>query len=120
MPGTPNGPTTGLAAVEWNMEADEQNTAAMWDCHVLRLGINENYLADSLMFHLTPTGSACIKNVWLWTADHDLDSNNMNQVSVYVAGGMLVESVKPTCLYSTGSEHAVFYQYEFFAAMIQT
>lgn len=29
-----NGPTAGLVAVGWNMEAEEQNTAAMWDCHV--------------------------------------------------------------------------------------
>ncbi|KAL2141294.1 hypothetical protein VTI28DRAFT_2528 [Corynascus sepedonium] len=140
---TTKGPTAGLVAVEWNMEADGQGTAAMWDCHVriggaqgsdlsladcpaLRSGTNENCLAGSMMFHLTPTGSAYIENVWLWTADHDLDSNNMTQVSVYVARGMLVESVKPTWLYGTGSEHAVFYQYEFYrakqllAAMIQT
>ncbi|KAJ8125730.1 hypothetical protein O1611_g7907 [Lasiodiplodia mahajangana] len=64
--------------------------------------------------------------MWLWTADHDIDDNNITQISVYVARGMLIESVKPLWLYGTASEHSVFYQYEFYqaqnvlAAMIQT
>ncbi|KAJ6785242.1 hypothetical protein PWT90_07209 [Aphanocladium album] len=50
----------------------------------------------------------------------------MEQTSVYVARGLLIESVAPTWLYSTASEHAVFYQYNFhkakkvFAGMTQT
>jgi hypothetical protein len=45
---------------------------------------------------------------------------------VYVARGLLVESTAPTWLYGTSSEHAVYYQYNFykarnvFAGMIQT
>ncbi len=31
---TTRGPTAGLIAVEWNIEADTQGSAAMWDCHV--------------------------------------------------------------------------------------
>jgi hypothetical protein len=31
------GATKGLINVEWNLEADKQGSAAMWDCHV-RIG----------------------------------------------------------------------------------
>lgn len=50
----------------------------------------------------------------------------MVQVSVYVARGLLVESVNPTWMYGTASEHSVMYQYNFngakniFAGLIQT
>jgi hypothetical protein len=67
-----------------------------------------------MMFHMTPTGSGYIENMWLWTADHDIDDANMTQTSVYVARGMLIESVNPLWLYGTASEHATFYQYEFY------
>lgn len=138
---TTRGPTAGLVAVEWNLEADGQGTAGLWDCHV-RIGgakgtdltvsdcptssTNPKCKAGAMMFHMTNTGSAYIENMWLWVADHDIDDANMTQLSVYVARGMLVESTKPVWLYGTASEHAVFYQYEFFkaknvlAAMIQT
>ncbi|GAB1315520.1 hypothetical protein MFIFM68171_05730 [Madurella fahalii] len=140
---TTRGPTAGLVAVEWNMEADGKGTAAMWDCHVriggadgtdlsaadcpaVTSGTNQKCIAGSVMFHMRPTAGAYIENMWLWTADHDLDDKNMARISVYVARGMLIESVKPVWLYGTASEHAVFYQYEFYqaqavlAAMIQT
>lgn len=109
---TTKGSTAGLVAVQWNMDADDQGTASIWDCHVriggaqgtdlsasdcppVTSGTNPNCRADSMMFHMTPTASAYIENMWLWTADHDLDSGKMTQVSVYVARGMLIESVKP-------------------------
>ncbi|KAL2174435.1 uncharacterized protein P884DRAFT_272406 [Thermothelomyces heterothallicus CBS 202.75] len=50
----------------------------------------------------------------------------ISQCSIFVARGFLIESRNPTWLYGTASEHAVFYQYEFFnakkvvASMIQT
>jgi hypothetical protein len=61
-------------------------------------------------------------------SDTDLgDANNtIVQNSIYVARGLLIESVEPTWLYGTASEHAVYYQYNFhnaqnvFAGMIQT
>ncbi|KAK3175380.1 hypothetical protein K4F52_010314, partial [Lecanicillium sp. MT-2017a] len=140
---TNRGPTAGFVAVEWNIESDAQGSAAMWDCHVriggakgtdlsvadcpaLKSGTNSKCSAGSLMFHMTKTASAYIENMWLWVADHDLDDDNMTQVSVYVARGMLIESTKPVWLYGTASEHSTFYQYGFhkaknvLAAMIQT
>lgn len=61
-------------------------------------------------------------------SDPDLNSgsNAMVQNSIYIARGMLIESTKPTWLYGTASEHAVFYQYNFhratniFAGFLQT
>ncbi|KUJ07893.1 pectin lyase-like protein [Mollisia scopiformis] len=144
------GETKGLIAVEWNLEADEPGSTAMWDCHVriggatgsqltsqqcppVKSGVNSGCTAGSLMFRITSSASAYLENVWLWVADHDLDdadlnnaNNTMTQVSVYVARGILIESRKPTWLYGTASEHSAFYQYSFYkakeiyAGMIQT
>jgi hypothetical protein len=83
-------------------------------------------IAGAMMLHVTTSSSAYLENVWLWTADHDLDDPQNTQVSVYVARGMLIESKQPVWLYGTASEHATLYQYEFYqssnvlAAMIQT
>ncbi|KAL2176487.1 pectin lyase fold/virulence factor [Thermothelomyces heterothallicus CBS 202.75] len=147
---TSKGPTPGAVFVEWNIKASSPGAAAMWDSHV-RLGggegteltskqcppstsgTNSGCSVGSLMMHITPASSALLDNVWLWLADHDIDdpsweddNNNMVQMSVYVARGLLVESTDATWLYGTSSEHAVMYQYNFwkarnvFAGMIQT
>lgn len=50
----------------------------------------------------------------------------MDQLSIYVARGLLIESKHATWLYGTSSEHCVFYRYNFhnsrhvFAGMLQT
>ena len=85
------------------------------------------------MMHITPQASGYFENMWLWVSDHMIDDPDLNdanntlvQNSVYVARGMLIESINPTWLYGTASEHAVFYQYNFhkaqsiFAGMLQT
>jgi len=147
---TNRGATAGLILLEWNIRAASPGSAGLWDCHVriggatgteltpdecpaLRSGVAPGCNAGSLMMHITPTASGYFENMWLWVADHDIDdpdlvdaNNTMVQNSVYFARGLLVESVEPTWLYGTSSEHAVFYQYNFhrarniFAGMIQT
>ncbi|EGO56022.1 hypothetical protein NEUTE1DRAFT_117997 [Neurospora tetrasperma FGSC 2508] len=147
---TTRGATAGLIVIEWNIQADAQGSAGLWDCHVriggatgteltpaecppVTSGINSDCSAASLMMHLTPSASGYFENMWLWGADHMLDdpdlvsgNNSMVQTSVYVARGFLIESTKPTWLYGTASEHAVFYQYNFhkaaniYAGMLQT
>jgi hypothetical protein len=79
---TTAGATRGLINVEWNLEADEQGSAAMWDCHVriggaagsqltskecppLTSGIDSNCVAGSMMFHITSKASAYLENVWV-------------------------------------------------------
>lgn len=78
------------------------------------------------MLHMTPGSSGYFENMWLWVADHDLDTDG-TQVSVAVARGVLIdESAEPTWLYGTASEHAMLYQYNWHNAtntlvsMIQT
>ncbi|KEZ41672.1 Uncharacterized protein SAPIO_CDS6833 [Scedosporium apiospermum] len=147
---TNRGATAGLILLEWNIRAASPGSAGLWDCHVriggatgteltpdecpaLRSGIAPGCNAGSLMMYITLTASGYFENMWLWVADHDIDdpdlvdaNNTMVQKSVYFARGLLVESVEPTWLYGTSSEHAVFYQYNFhrsrniFAGMIQT
>lgn len=62
----------------------------------------------------------------MWTADHDLDVVSQEQIDVYAARGILIESQGPTWLYGTASEHHVLYQYQLYQAknilmgMIQT
>ncbi|KAK1750487.1 pectate lyase superfamily protein-domain-containing protein [Echria macrotheca] len=139
---TSKGPTPGAVFVEWNVRnyKKQAGSAGMWDCHVRvggaigtgltslecppsRSGINPNCQGGSMMMHITRQGGAYLENVWLWTADHDLDDpatvdnmNKMVQTSVYNARGFLIESINPTWLYGTASEHSVFYQYQFYKA----
>ena len=59
-----------------------------------------------------------------WVADHDLDFDD--QINVYNARGLLVESQGPVWMYGTAFEHSLLYQYNLHAArnvfmgMIQT
>ncbi|KAF6838862.1 LysM domain-containing protein [Colletotrichum musicola] len=147
---TTSGPTAGAILIQWNIEAASAGSAALWDVHVriggatgtkltpaecpaLTSGIAQGCNAASLMMHITSSASGYFENMWLWVADHMIDdpdlvdaANPMVQTSIYVARGLLVESVRPVWLYGTASEHAVFYQYNFhharnvFAGLIQT
>ncbi|KAL8363406.1 hypothetical protein RB601_009262 [Gaeumannomyces tritici] len=147
---TNRGPTAGLILVQWNVRASGPGSAGLWDCHVriggstgteltpaecpaLSSGVAPGCNAASLMMHITKRASGYFENMWLWVADHMIDDPDLNDAnntmamnSIYVARGLLVESVNPTWLYGTSSEHAVYYQYNFhkaeniFAGIIQT
>ncbi|GAB1214598.1 hypothetical protein ATERTT37_003762 [Aspergillus terreus] len=86
---TVSGPTAGAVLMEWNVHESTQGSAGMWDSH-FRVGgaigsnlqtsdcpksgtTNPKCKAASLLLHLTPKSSAYLENIWLWTADHDLD-----------------------------------------------
>ncbi|OOF91492.1 glycoside hydrolase family 55 protein [Aspergillus carbonarius ITEM 5010] len=141
---TVSGPTVGAVLMEWNVHQLTQGSAGLWDSH-FRVGgaigsdlqlkdcpkgtsrINAQCRAASLLLHLTAQSSTYLENVWAWTADHDLDANvKQDQIDVYAARGILIESRGPTWLYGTTSEHNVFYQYQIsgakdvYMAMIQT
>ncbi|KAH9845616.1 glycoside hydrolase family 55 protein [Teratosphaeria destructans] len=123
------------------------------ECPSSKSGIDGGCNAGSLMMHLTPGASGYFENMWLWAADHMIEcvvllrsitqspcadisclsdpnlsdpANNMEQCSIYVARGFLIESTHPTWLYATASEHSIFYQYNFhgasnvFAGLLQT
>jgi hypothetical protein len=78
-----------------------------------------------MLMHLKPESTAYLENVWAWVADHDLDKSSRDQIDIYVARGMLIES-KKAWFWGTSSEHCVFYQYQIsgatniFMGMIQT
>jgi glucan 1,3-beta-glucosidase len=57
-----------------------------------------NCLAAYMSMHITTSASgAYLENVWLWTADHDLDSASSTQISVYTGRGLLIELSGGTC-----------------------
>ncbi|KAF5016394.1 hypothetical protein F66182_11936, partial [Fusarium sp. NRRL 66182] len=123
---TVSGPTAGTILMEWNIHESVQGSVGLWDSH-FRVGgakgsqlqssecpkqasaINHNCIAASLVLHITPSASAYMENVWVWTADHDLDIASQDQIDVYSGRGILIESQGPTWLYGTASEHNVLY-----------
>ncbi|KAF3213001.1 hypothetical protein TWF679_005570 [Orbilia oligospora] len=137
------GGTAGAVLVQWNIKARTPGSAALWDSH-WRIGgstrtnlqktqcpkltgqVNPNCIAGSLLLHLTPTSSGYFENAWIWTADHDLDIVTQDQIDIYVARGVLIESQGPSWFYGTASEHSVLYQYQLqgakniFMGLIQT
>ncbi|KAH7309114.1 LysM domain protein [Stachybotrys elegans] len=139
---TVSGPTAGAVLVEWNARESSKGSVAMWDSH-FRVGgavgsklrkadcpkgtgkINPKCKAASMLMHLTPKSTAYLENVWAWVADHDLDIPTEDQIDIYVARGILIESQR-AWLWGTSSEHCVFYQYQvsgakdIFMGMIQT
>jgi glucan 1,3-beta-glucosidase len=47
--------------------------------------------------HVTKTATNLyLENVWLWTADHDLDDPISTQITVYTGRGLYIESVAGT------------------------
>jgi glucan 1,3-beta-glucosidase len=106
----------------------------MWDSH-FRVGgafgteltkeecpkgstVNRDCMAAFLLFHVTKDASGYFENVWIWTADHDMDvpvpggieTTEDAQINVYTARGLLVESQGPCWFYGSGSEHHQLYQ----------
>ncbi|KAJ5971674.1 Pectin lyase fold/virulence factor [Penicillium vulpinum] len=125
-----SGSTPGAVLVEWNLAAT--SGSGMWDVHT-RIGgfkgsnqqvaqcptsaaVSVACQAAYMSMHITKTASGVyLENVWLWTADHDLESLTDTQISVYTGRGLLVEG-KNVWLYGTGSEHHSLYQYQFSGA----
>jgi glucan 1,3-beta-glucosidase len=66
-------------------------------------------MAAFLGLHLTASSSAYVQNVWVWTADHNLDGGPKQQIST--GRGLLVEATKGTWLTGTSSEHNWLYNY---------
>ncbi|TVY65549.1 Glucan 1,3-beta-glucosidase, partial [Lachnellula suecica] len=129
----------GATLIEWNMAAS--SGSGMWDVHT-RIGgftgsnlqvsqcptSNTNCLAAYMSMHVTTGASGVyLENVWLWTADHDIDSSANTQISIYSGRGLLIESTAGTVwLVGTAVEHHSLYQYQFantkniFGAQLQT
>ncbi|KAJ5679840.1 CAZyme family GH55 [Penicillium macrosclerotiorum] len=124
------GSTPGAVLIEWNLAAN--SGSGMWDVHT-RIGgfsgssqqvaqcptsaaVSAACEVAYMSMHITSSASGVyLENVWLWTADHDLDSADNTQISVYSGRGLLVEG-KNIWLYGTGVEHHSLYQYQFSGA----
>ncbi|KAG2365173.1 glycoside hydrolase family 55 protein [Suillus spraguei] len=124
---TTAGPAPGAIMIEWNVHdpSGQQAAAGMWDSHI-RLGgaagtnmqysqcpsgsVNDACQASFLGIYLTLGSSAYLEGTWVWTADHDLDTPDSSNISIFTGRGILSESQGPVWLIGT-SEHAALYQY---------
>ncbi|KAJ7261316.1 exo-beta-1,3-glucanase [Mycena haematopus] len=122
------GPTPGAIVVEWNVKQSSQGSAGLWDSHI-RLGGaagtnlqasncpssgsggTANCMAAFAGLHLTATSSAYLEGLWVWLADHDLDSSGQTQISLYSGRGILSQSAGPVWMIGTAAEHHTLYQF---------
>ncbi|KAJ5138320.1 Pectin lyase fold/virulence factor [Penicillium bovifimosum] len=122
-----SGSTPGAVLIEWNLAAT--SGSGMWDVHT-RIGgfrgsnqqvaqcptnaaVSTACEAAFMSMHITSSArGAYLENIWLWTADHDLESPINQQITVYTGRGLLVEG-ENVWLYGTASEHHQLYQYQF-------
>ncbi|KAJ3160264.1 hypothetical protein HK101_000933 [Irineochytrium annulatum] len=143
---TTRGPAPGVLLLQWNIRdrPGHQGECGTWDVHT-RVGGAAGSLMGSASCPPTPGGapplpscmgawahahvtrgaSAYFENMWLWTADHDLDAGGA--VNVYSGRGLMITSRSgPVWLLGTAAEHSTLYQYQIadasnvFASMIQT
>ncbi|RJE25477.1 hypothetical protein PHISCL_02160 [Aspergillus sclerotialis] len=126
------GPAPGAIMLEWNLAESSQGAAAMWDTHI-RIGgstgtelqsdkcsktpkettkPNPECVGAFMLFHATEKANAYIDNSWMWTADHELDLPDHNQINIYTGRGVLIESQGPVWMYGSSSEHNQLYNYQ--------
>nr|POE79854.1 glucan 1,3-beta-glucosidase [Quercus suber] len=145
------GQQRGAVLIEYNLQSLASSPSGLWDVHT-RIGgfagselqllqcpttpsvtitaqnLDQNCIAAFMAIHVTkPSTGLYLENVWLWTADHDVEDPLVTQITIYAGRGILVESeVGPTWLVGTAVEHFTLYQYQFlntgnvFAGQIQT
>ncbi|QSZ28880.1 hypothetical protein DSL72_003385 [Monilinia vaccinii-corymbosi] len=127
------GTQAGATLIEWNLANSGSTPSGMWDVHT-RVGgftgsnmqvaqcaknpsstsVNTNCIGAYMGMHVTAGASGLyMENVWLWTADHDIDDPNLTQLNIYAGRGLYIESTTgPFWLIGTGIEHFGFYQYQ--------
>lgn len=140
------GPAPGAILMEWNIAEETPGSVGMWDVH-FRVGgsagtelqsdkcaktpktdttPNKECVGSFMLLHVTEKSTAYLENVWSWTADHELDLDDHNQINIYNGRGILVESKGPVWMYGTAAEHNQLYNYQInnaenvFMGLIQT
>jgi glucan 1,3-beta-glucosidase len=109
------GTQAGAILIEWNL-ATSGTPSGMWDVHT-RIGgfagsnlqvaecpttpsssaVNTNCIGAYMSMHITPSASGLyMENVWLWTADHDIDDPSNTQITIYNGRGLYIESTAGT------------------------
>lgn len=145
------GQQRGAILFEYNLDAPSGTPSGLWDVHarvggfigsdlqlaecpttpnitVTAANLNYDCIAAFLTFHVTKSAVGLyLENVWLWTADHDVDDPDLTQITIYNGRGLLIESSAGTVwLVGTAVEHHTKYQYQFvdtkdaFAGQVQT
>ncbi|KAF5021729.1 hypothetical protein F66182_6230 [Fusarium sp. NRRL 66182] len=126
------GPTAGAILIQYNLYSPA-NTSGMWDVHA-RIGgfagtylqvpecpaikstntINPRCIVAYMSFHVTVSaGGLFTENCWFWVADHDLEDQKYQRISIFAGRGVLVEAQRGRIwLSASGSEHHVLYQYQ--------
>lgn len=126
------GPCSGAVLIQYNLFT-EGTPSGMWDVHT-RIGgfagselqlancpaikgddtINPNCIAAFLSLHITTyAGGLFTENCWYWVADHDLEDQTYERITIFAGRGLLVESRRGRVwLSASGSEHHVLYQYQ--------
>ena len=51
-----------------------------------------NFIAASMLMHVTTGGSGYFENVWGWVADHDLDIPAQTEIDIHDARGEDISS----------------------------
>jgi glucan 1,3-beta-glucosidase len=100
------GGTAGAILIEWNLKGDQGS--GMWDVHTMTGGwegsdlqvadcpttasVSSSCEAGFLDVYITSDAeNVYLENNWFWTADHDIDSADNTQLSIYTGRGVLVE-----------------------------
>ena len=128
------GAQPGAVLLQWNLASPSTTPSGIWDVHT-RIGgflgsqlqkaqcpantaagttISEKCLAAYISMHITTSASSLyMENVWLWTADHDVDDPALSQISIGAGRGLLVEStVGNIWMLAMAVEHHARYQYQ--------
>jgi hypothetical protein len=145
------GQQKGAVLIQYNLAAPAGTPSGLWDVHT-RIGgfagsnlslancpktpgttvtssnLNQNCISGYLQFQITANSAGLyLENVWLWTADHDVEDNQLRQITIYTGRGLLDQSKNgPVWMIGTGVEHNQRYEYQFagannvFAGQIQT
>jgi glucan 1,3-beta-glucosidase len=112
-----HGGTAGAVLIEWNLDSPESAPSGMWDVHTriggftgsnLQVaqcpktpsqnvtsvaGVNESCIAAFMAMHVSKGAAGLyLENVWLWTADHDMDDPSLRQITIYAGRGLYIES----------------------------
>ncbi|KAL8773344.1 MAG: hypothetical protein Q9209_001738 [Squamulea sp. 1 TL-2023] len=129
------GAQPGAVAIQWNLVSPGK-PSGMWDVHV-RIGgfagsrlqladcaatpdvatppapIKEACIGAHTSMHVTPgVRGLYMENVWLWTADHDLDDTIFTNITVYAGRGLNMQADSNVWLVGTSVEHHSLYQYQ--------
>lgn len=132
------GQQRGAILIQHNLAAPAGSPSGLWDVHT-RIGgfagsnlqkgrcaktpgttitstnLVQNCISGFMHMHITkPAAGVYLENVWLWTADHDIEAAGLDQITIYSGRGLLDESTNgPVWLVGTGVEHNQRYEYQF-------